>query len=259
MAPDDLHTVALKAADAGAGAIRDKLRRPANTTAARRFVRDPAAALAEAERAIITVLGAVRCDDMIAMPGERSVRHGVTGIRWIVEPLGGRANLERGGNDYTVSLAALHRDTKVRAAAILRPGDSRWLATNEDGVAGSRSARVSTRATLGEAVIAVSFPNRAGARSAALRAFTELLPQVADVRRSGSPASDLLSTATGVIDAHVGFGLSAWDYLAGHALVTAAGGDARVLRMKRTPIVAIAGNAALTDYLEEALRIALAR
>ena len=59
------------------------------------------------------------------------------------------------------------------------------------------------------------------------RSVAELLPHVADFRRSGSAANDLTEIASGLAEASFEWRLQPWDYCAGSILVEEAGGRAR--------------------------------
>jgi myo-inositol-1(or 4)-monophosphatase len=75
------------------------------------------------------------------------------------------------------------------------------------------------------AVVATGFPFRNKALLPRyLSVMEKALAQFEDLRRAGSAALDLASTASGTFDGFFELGLSAWDVAAGAALVLEAGG-----------------------------------
>ena len=92
-------------------------------------------------------------------------------------------------------------------------------------------------------------PRRRAAQAALL---AELLPQVRDVRRTGSAALDLCAVAAGRLDAHYEHGLNLWD-LAAVALIAAEAGSVVVLPDRPAGLL-VAAAPGVAGELIEALR-----
>ena len=90
------------------------------------------------------------------------------------------------------------------------------------------------------------------------RTFTQLLPQVADIRRTGSACVDMCDVASGRSDAHFEWRLQPWDYCAATLLVEEAGGRCgNILGGPVTYDAAIphmAASARIFDELQEKLQ-----
>jgi myo-inositol-1(or 4)-monophosphatase len=82
---------------------------------------------------------------------------------------------------------------------------------------------------------------------------SHVIPRVADIRRAGSAAWDLVSTATGQVDAYYEVGLSPWDPCAGRAIVEAAGGVVRVVPQPRGRDLVVASPPQLLEPLLDLL------
>lgn len=73
-------------------------------------------------------------------------------------------------------------------------------------------------------MIATGFGYDAQVRAEQGRVLARILPQVRDIRRSGSAALDLCAVAAGRVDGYYESGLQPWDKAAGALIVTEAGG-----------------------------------
>jgi myo-inositol-1(or 4)-monophosphatase len=251
MAVDDLHSLALQAARAGAAAIAATVGAALNVqtkTGAEDLVTDADHA---AERAILDVIqGARPADEIIAE--ESGMRTGTSGVRWYVDPLDGTANFVKGDPNYAVSIAAYRDDTPV-AGVIYRPVDNEWLATGSAGLVGSLTPRIAPDKPLSAARVTISRPHPPTLRSAAMRLRDELLPQVGEERRVGSAACTLLQVATGVIDGYIAVGLPLWDTAAGHQLVRLSGGRVDTVTPPGGTSIAIAGSPQVVTELRHAI------
>jgi myo-inositol-1(or 4)-monophosphatase len=109
------------------------------------------------------------------------------------------------------------------------------LGVRTEGVKGvgavraGRPARPSERTYLAAAVIATGFGYDPKARARQARVAAVVLPRIADIRRAGSAAWDLVAAASGEVDAYYEVGLAPWDLCGGRAIVEAAGGIVRVV------------------------------
>ena len=93
----------------------------------------------------------------------------------------------------------------------------------------SEKILVSNCDSLQNALIATGFlPNRE-IRILQGKILAEILPNILDIRRSGSPIIDLCRVASGVIDGFYEFGLKKWDIAAGSVIAQAAGAKVTIL------------------------------
>jgi myo-inositol-1(or 4)-monophosphatase len=94
---------------------------------------------------------------------------------------------------------------------------------------------VSGCAKMGAALIATGFlPDRTVRRQQGA-VLAEVLPQVRDIRRSGSPILDLCGVASGAVDGFYEWGLGPWDIAAGAVIAKAAGARVTVLSQQSAP------------------------
>jgi myo-inositol-1(or 4)-monophosphatase len=177
----------------------------------------------EAEREIVAGILAERPDDAI-LGEEGTDRDGTTGVRWVIDPLDGTASYVRGYPGYCASIG-IEIDGETAIGVVV---DSRGVRT--EGVRGvgafrdGRAVRPSDRTDLAAAVIATGFGYHPEERARQAHVASVVLPRVADIRRSGSAAFDLVAAAAGEVDAYYEVGLAPWDLCAGRAIVEAAGG-----------------------------------
>ena len=83
--------------------------------------------------------------------------------------------------------------------------------------------RASTAVALDRALIATGFSYQPDRRARQARRLARLLPQVRDVRRSGSAAVDLCRVASARLDAYFEDHLNSWDVSAGLLIAAEAG------------------------------------
>ncbi|WP_051789902.1 inositol monophosphatase family protein [Streptomyces sp. NRRL S-1022] len=225
-----LTAVAVRAAGLAARAVRDVVASGRVEVAAKQGAHDlVTTADRAAEEAAIAEIRGHRPDDAIL--AEESGSHpGTSGVEWILDPVDGTGNFVLGRPDYAVSVAA-YRDGVPLAAVIRRPADGAWAATGEHGPTGTLPLACRSTGSLAEAVVSVGVPHDPAKRPVSLRLMEHLLPRARDFRRIGSACCDQLAVATGTLDAYVGVDLGRWDYAAGIALVTAAGGVAEEIEL----------------------------
>lgn len=147
----------------------------------------------------------------------------------MIDPLDGTASYVRGHPGYCVSVG-VEVDGEAVVGVVV---DSRGVRT--EGVRGAgalrdgRPARPSDRTELATAVLATGFGYDPSARVRQAHVASIVLPRVADIRRMGSAAWDLVAAASGEVDAYYEVGLAPWDLCAGRAIVEAAGGEVRTV------------------------------
>jgi myo-inositol-1(or 4)-monophosphatase len=181
-----------------------------------------------AERAIVEGILAERPEDAI-LGEEGTDRDGTTGVRWLIDPLDGTANYVRGYPDYCVSIG-IEVNGRADVGVVV---DSRGVRT--EGVRGAgalrngQPVRPSDRADLATVVLATGFGYHPSERARQALVASVVLPRVADIRRAGSAAWDLVAAAAGEVDAYYEVGIQPWDLCAGRAIVEAAGGVVRTI------------------------------
>ncbi len=231
-APGDLRHLSLRAARAGADAIREARGRGLQTEHKGGAAQDPVTSADHAsERAILGLLARDRPQDAV-LAEESGASAGCSGLRWIVDPLDGTLNFSHGASRYAVSIAVATGcdvgDGQVVAATVLQPATGACLVLDDGGALdGDAPVAVNRGARPGHALVAFAVPNAPGPRRRAYQALVGVAPRVADLRNTGSTVCDLAAVARGELDAFVSFDPAPWDIAAGAALVEAAGGVSR--------------------------------
>jgi myo-inositol-1(or 4)-monophosphatase len=181
-----------------------------------------------AEQLIRDRLLAARPGDAIL--GEEGGQTGHGRVRWIVDPLDGTVNYLYGLPDWAVSIAA-EVDGEVVAGAVCVPlqrsmysatlGGGAWL--ESEWQAGPQQLACNADVALASALVATGFGYAAEQRAAQGVVTAAVLPQVRDIRRTGSAANDLCSVAAGRVDAYYEQGVHEWDVAAGGLIAREAG------------------------------------
>lgn len=196
-----------------------------------------------AEEAVLAVLSRHTPD--LPVLAEEGGGASLAADRWIVDPLDGTTNFVHGIPHFAVSVA-LERDGRIVAGCVhdvMR--DECWAAARGHGATcNDQPVHVSSRDTLGEALVGTGFPYDRQQRAATyLRIVQAFLVQVQGLRRAGAAALDLAWVAGGRLDAFWEPGLAPWDVAAGALLVQEAGGrvsdgEGAALRLNSPWIVA---------------------
>jgi myo-inositol-1(or 4)-monophosphatase len=181
-----------------------------------------------AEQLIRDRLLAARPGDAIL--GEEGGQTGHGRVRWIVDPLDGTVNYLYGLPDWAVSIAA-EVDGEVVAGAVCVPlqrsmysatlGGGAWL--ESEWHPGPQQLACNADVALASALVATGFGYAAEQRAAQGVVTAAVLPQVRDIRRTGSAANDLCSVAAGSVDAYYEQGVHEWDVAAGGLIAREAG------------------------------------
>jgi myo-inositol-1(or 4)-monophosphatase len=161
-----------------------------------------------------------------AIVGEEQGRTRGDGHVWLIDPIDGTTNYLHGIPHYAISIA-LAVDGRVEHGVVYDPvRDELFAASRGQGTTlNSRRVRVSGRAALSTAVLAVAFPFRNRRLMPAYAGmFNALFEQCEDVRRAGAASLDLAYVACGRVDGYVELSLKPWDIAAGALLVQEAGG-----------------------------------
>lgn len=211
----------------------------------------------EAEQLIVTRLAEARPNDSL-LAEEGSLLHGMSGVRWIVDPLDGTTNYVYGYPGYAVSIAAEIDGQPALGVVYDSSGDRLYQAISGYGAAcDGRPLQVSPHDNLATALVATGFAYDAAMRARQGAIAGWLLSRVRDLRRGGSAALDLCHVAAGHVNAYWETGLSPWDYAAGAVIAREAGAEVRILDVAnpRGPLVIAAPPSlmpALLALLDEA-------
>ncbi|MEV5003107.1 inositol monophosphatase family protein [Nocardioides sp. LML1-1-1.1] len=149
---------------------------------------------------------------------------GTSGVRWIADPIDGTVNFLYGLPEHAVSLAA-EVDGEVVAGVVVAVAAGEVYAATADGPATRDGRPLSVRgpAPLGQRLVATGFSYVREVRAVQGAAVARLLPQVRDIRRSGSCALDLCRVAAGSLDGYVEEGVELWDHAAAGLVARRAG------------------------------------
>ena len=147
---------------------------------------------------------------------------------WVIDPLDGTTNFNRGIPHYAVSNACFHRDRVEHAVVVDPERREEFIASRGRGAQlNGRRIRVSSLKSLDGALhgTGIPFRNHCDDRLAAYAKSLELLAgQCAGIRRAGAASLDVAYVAAGRLDAFWEIGLAEWDIAAGALLVREAGG-----------------------------------
>lgn len=154
---------------------------------------------------------------------------GTSPVEWIVDPIDGTVNFVYGLPFYAVSIAAAV-DGVVEVGYVVNIADGEEFTAirgrgSYAGSAATGSVRLMapTVERLGHALVATGYNYVPEVRTKQAAAVAKMLPQVRDVRRTGSAALDLCGLAAGRYDAYVEQGLMPWDLAAGGLIAREAG------------------------------------
>lgn len=160
---------------------------------------------------------------------------GTTGISWVIDPIDGTVNYLYDIPLYAVSVAAVAGDPRVAgdwrpvAAAVYNPVPEEIFTAAQGQGAQYRCGEIVQQLrprpaeTLEHSLVGTGFGYEAEVRTRQGQVLARLLPQIRDIRRSGSAALDLCNVALGRTDAYYEEGLNPWD-MAGGWLVCAESG-----------------------------------
>jgi myo-inositol-1(or 4)-monophosphatase len=222
MHPDLLALATRLAHDAGALALRmrsDIVMLPPKSS--------PTDVVTEADKAVERLLAdgirAARPDD--GLLGEEGASDpGVTGLRWVVDPIDGTVNYLYGIPQWAVSIGVEDSEGTVVGVVFDPTKDELWQAVRGGGATLNGAPLHCSRASrLSQALVATGFGYDERRRAAQAVVLSEVLPTVRDIRRAGAGSLDLCAVAAGRVDAYYEQGLSPWDISAGMLVATEAG------------------------------------
>lgn len=149
---------------------------------------------------------------------------GTSGVRWIVDPIDGTVNFLYGIPEYAVSIAA-ELDGEVVAGVVVDVAKQDVYAGCRGGVPTRNDVPLAVRgpAPLAHRLVATGYSYSREVRAIQAAAVARLLPEVRDVRRSGSCAIDLCRVASGSLDGYAEEGVNLWDHAAAGLIARLAG------------------------------------
>ena len=182
----------------------------------------------EAEALLVRRILAARPSDAI-LGEEGANQAGTSGVRWVLDPLDGTTNYLYGYPPYAVSIG-VEVDGVTVAGVVHDASRAETYTAARDGGAfmNGRQITVSNEERIPHTLLGTGFGYDVEGRRKQAAIVARLLPQVRDIRRSGSAALDLCSVASGRLDGYYEFGLNEWDRAAGILIVQEAGGLAEV-------------------------------
>lgn len=145
---------------------------------------------------------------------------------WIVDPLDGTANYVHKLGYFAVSIALTYRGVPV-VGVVYNPlaGETFHAIRGEGAFLNDRPIAVSGCDTIGDAMVAASFPPDVKAESPEVEHFGAVLQASRSIRRLGSAALNLCYVGCGRLDAYWAQRLRAWDVAAGVLIATEAGAE----------------------------------
>ncbi|MEV5604451.1 inositol monophosphatase family protein [Streptomyces sp. NPDC052299] len=156
---------------------------------------------------------------------------GVSGVRWVIDPLDGTVNYLYGLPSWAVSIGVEMYGERVAGVVEVPMRGETYFAQRgrgafvTGGAYGNKDVRLRCRETapLAEALVATGFNYVAEVRAHQAEVARDLVPQVRDIRRGGSAAIDLCDVAAGRLDGYFERGLHPWDLAAGDLIAREAG------------------------------------
>lgn len=179
---------------------------------------------------------------------------------WIIDPLDGTTNFLHGIPHFAISVGVQREDELIAGIVLDVVRDELfWAEKGVGAYVNERRLRVSARRKLTEAVFGTGIPFHGKPGHAGfVKDLTNIMPEVAGIRRMGAAALDLCYVAAGRFDGFWESGLSAWDMAAGIVLVREAGGTVTDLA-GGDQMLSTGGIVAANDVLHAPLRKLLAK
>jgi myo-inositol-1(or 4)-monophosphatase len=199
-----------------------------------------------AELAIVEGIVAARPADAI-LGEEGTDRAGSSDVRWVIDPLDGTASYVRGYPTSCVSIGVEIGGEPAIGVVLDAIGRRTEGVVGEGSVRDGRPITPSARTTLEGAVLATGFGYEVEQRVAEARTLVDMIGRIADIRRSGSAAFDLVAAACGEVDAYFELFLAPWDAAAGRAIVLAAGGAFRQVEQPDGEVLTVASPTQLLE------------
>jgi myo-inositol-1(or 4)-monophosphatase len=198
------------------------------------------------EARIVEAITAARPSD--GFKGEEGTdTPGTSGVRWIIDPIDGTANFVFAHPGFSVSIAA-EVDGAVVAGVVADPMNRHLFDAVVGGGArcNGETLQVRPATDITRSLVATGFGYQPERRRRQAHALMTILPEIADIRRMGSAATDLCGVALGRVDAYYETDLNEWDLAAG-ALIAAEAGA--VVKMPAADDLIVAAAPGIVDDL----------
>lgn len=150
--------------------------------------------------------------------------------RWVVDPIDGTVNYFYGMPHAAVSIAlqATAPGSPIAEIGVIYDPftDELWTATHGGKTKlNGRAVRVSKRAKVGDAVIAMGFSKSRENMERSIPHLNRLARRAKKIRIMGSAALELAYVASGRLDAYIERTINIWDIAAGGLMVECSGGE----------------------------------
>ena len=183
----------------------------------------------DAETYIVSQLGISRPNDaVLGEEGANSI--GSSGLQWVIDPIDGTVNYLHQIPHWCVSIGLRDENSGQALAGVIYAPVSDQMYISSRGLGSwvidkgkPRILKASSCVDLKLAVIGTGFGYSSARRASQARVLSQVLPQVADIRRLGSCAIDLCLVADGVLDGYYERGVNDWDHAAGELIAREAG------------------------------------
>lgn len=225
--PAELNHLHSLAVDLARQAAEVHLRRETGDVTSKSTATDPVSDVdREAETVIVAGICESRPDDGI-LGEEDTLIEGTSGLRWVIDPLDGTVNYLYEFPSHAVSIGVELNGIPV-IGVVYDTALNEIYSARVDGnsTKNGQEIQVTSCSKLSLALLGTGFAYEPSVRRSQAKLLTELIPQVRDIRRSGSCAVDLCSVASGRLDAFFETGVHWWDVAAGIQIVRSAGGVA---------------------------------
>ena len=211
----------------------------------------------ESERLILDALRA-GFPEFGALAEESGIIGSQEHYRWIVDPLDGSVNFERGAQPFAVTITLAARDVALVGVTYIPMRDELFTAVRDEGATMNGAAiTVSRVADMEDAVIHIGELERVGPATVSAEQLDEIARVAHVARRTrmlGSSACDLADVACGRADALIMHGGEPWDVDAGALQVREAGGAVSQLHYDNGMTLSIYSNERLHPILRDLLR-----
>lgn len=221
----DLMKIAIEAATSAGRIIQDSWR-DAHRVRIKSTSTDPVTEVDErAETQIRSVIASHRPFDRV-IGEEQGDSSGLSDIYWMVDPIDGTVNYIYGRDEVAVSIAALDINGPVASCVYLPRFQRTFSAVRGEGAwLGKEPLKMSPPPQLSEALLGTGFSYHSAGRAEQMKKLSRVLPEVRDLRRSGSAAIDLCSLANGSLDVFIEDDLEEWDWAGASLIVLESGGS----------------------------------
>ncbi|MGH9119575.1 MAG: inositol monophosphatase family protein [Acidimicrobiales bacterium] len=222
--PDELLALAVHQADRAARLLLDGLRGPRVRVDTKSSVTDFVTEMDRAsERLIVDGILAARPDDGI-LGEEGATVPGMSGVRWVIDPLDGTTNFLYRLPGFAVSIAAEVDGTTVAGVVHDVVHAEVFTAARGGGARLNGEPIGPTGLTDPErALVATGFSYVPERRHHQAQVLARVLHRIGNLRRVGAAAVDICMVACGRADAYFEWGLSPWDWAAGRLVAEEAG------------------------------------